>query len=112
MVWDVGKSAVRDSGGEHVENIAYRMSAYWHMRILVPSRSLQGGGGGQQFVSYIGLIQGSIWKKARHFSTGTKMVQSFCQRHIRSCFPAARTYALQQLSHCWLVISHENSEIQ
>ena len=27
-----------------VENIAYRMSACWHMRILVPSRSLQGDG--------------------------------------------------------------------
>ena len=27
-----------------VENIAYRMSACWHMRISVPSRSLQGGG--------------------------------------------------------------------
>ena len=27
-----------------VENIAYRMSACWYMRILVPSRSLQGDG--------------------------------------------------------------------
>ena len=29
---------------DSVENIAYRMSASWHMRILVPSRSLQGDG--------------------------------------------------------------------
>ena len=46
LAWAMGWSwqHVRTLGKGSVENIAYRMSASWHMRILVPSRSLQGDG--------------------------------------------------------------------